>query len=122
MRKLYKNIHKFLSKNYEKIVEGMNLIKIKKGSKAYKTRFYSLDPDSNTFIIKKIEIKNNPAYSYNLFKDVTKIIYGIKTLNYGNKPTDKKGEDNESIKLFRFPWRILSFITALRFFFSFGAL
>ena len=114
MRKLYKKIHKFLSKNYEEIVEGMNLVKIKNGSNGYKTHFYSLDSDSNTFMIKEVEIQNNNTYSYILLKDVTKIMYGIKTVNLGNNARDKKDEDNESIKLLRQPWRFLSFIIKKR--------
>ena len=114
MREIYKNADKFLSKNYMKIIGGMNLVKINYGSKGYKTHFYSLDPDNNTFLVKEVEIKKNPTFRYNLFKDITKIMFGIKTANLKNKLTGQKDEDNESIKLLRFPWRILSFITKKR--------
>jgi hypothetical protein len=48
--------------------------------------------------------------SFNLFKDVTKITYGIRSKNLIGKLKDKNKGDPDTRKLLRAPWRFISFI------------
>ena len=114
LTKNYENIDSFLEGHFNKIRDGMNLIKINYGSKGHKMHFYNIDVDSGTFNVKVLANQQYPTHSYNLFKDITKIMYGVKSTNLVKKLLAKKDKDHESIKLMQYPWRILSFITKKR--------
>ena len=122
-RKLRKKAHKkktssdseiintFLENNYNKIEKGMFLSKINYGSKGYKNHYYNIDTDSNTLSIRMIATQD-PKKSYNLFKDITKIMYGLHSENLIRRLDDKK--DTEVIKLLKNPWNFLSIVTKKR--------
>ena len=110
-----KKIDKFLEHNYNIITQqGMDLVKINYGSKGHKTRFYKLDPDSNTFNAREMASQQYPTHSYKIFKDVIKIVYGVKSPNLIKKLAAKKDKDTEAIKLLKKPRNILSIITKKR--------
>jgi hypothetical protein len=114
MKRYSNEINTFLEDNYSKIVKGMFLIKINYGSKGHKTHFYSIDNDSNTLNIRTNDTQQYPKHTYKIFKDITKIMYGLRSNNLMRKLTDKKDKDTEVIKLLRTPWRILSIFTKKR--------
>ena len=110
-----KKIDIFLEHNYNIITQqGMDLVKINYGSKGHKTRFYKLDPDSNTFNAREVASQQYPTHSYKIFKDVIKIVYGVKSPNLIKKLAAKKDKDIEAIKLLKQPRNILSIITKKR--------
>ena len=88
----------------------MSLIKINHKTKGYKIHFYNIDNDSNTFNIRDIETQQYPTYSYKLSKDITKIMYGVKSSNLVKKLLSKKDKDEELLKLFKSPWKFFSII------------
>ena len=106
----FANIDSFLTKNYDIITKDMRLIKINYGSKGHKFYFYRIDNDSNTLNVRSIENEPYPLMSFNLFKDVTKITYGIRSKNLIGKLKDKNKGDPDTRKLLRAPWRFISFI------------
>ena len=106
----FANIDSFLTKNYDIITKDMRLIKINYGSKGHKFYFYRIDNDSNTLSVRSIENEPYPLMSFNLFKDVTKITYGIRSKNLIGKLKDKNKGDPDTRKLLRAPWRFISFI------------
>ena len=110
----YRKIDDFFSKKCDAITKGMNLIKINYGSKGYKMYFYNIDLDSNTLNSKILQTQQYPDHSYNLFKDISKVLYGLKSPNLVKKILNRKGKEEDSINLLRFPWRILSLITKKR--------
>ena len=110
----YQKIDTFLSSNYDAIIQGMNLIKINFSSKGYKASFYKIDTESNTLNSRNSQEQQYPTHSYNLFNDITKVIYGIKSHNLIKKILSKKDLDESAIHLMKFPWRILSFVTKKR--------
>ena len=106
----FANIDSFLTKNYDIITKDMRLIKINYGSKGHKFYFYRIDNDSNTLNVRSIENEPYPLMSFNLFKDVTKITYGIRSKNLIRKLKDKNKGDSDTRKLLREPWKFISFI------------
>ena len=109
----FKSIKNFFEDNYNKIIKGMNLVKINYGSKGYKVHFYNIDDDSSTFNTKTASTQTFPNHSYKLFKDVTKIMYGVHSNNLLKKMSDKD-KDTEAIKLLKSPYNILSIMTKKR--------
>ena len=110
INEMYLNIDNFLDKNYELIIKGMRLMKINYSSKGHKYYFYNIDSDSNTLQIRQKEGDPYPSVSYNLFKDVTKITYGIKSKNLIKKLKNKNECNDETRKYLRMPWRFISFV------------
>ena len=110
LNEMYLNIDNFLDKNYELIIKGMRLMKINYSSKGHKYYFYNIDSDSNTLQIRQKEGDPYPIVSYNLFKDVTKITYGIKSKNLIKKLKNKNECNDETRKYLRMPWRFISFV------------
>ena len=110
LNEMYLNIDNFLDKNYELIIKGMRLMKINYSSKGHKYYFYNIDSDSNTLQIRQKEGDPYPLVSYNLFKDVTKITYGIKSKNLIKKLKNKNECNDETRKYLRMPWRFISFV------------
>ena len=110
LNEMYLNIDNFLDKNYELIIKGMRLMKINYSSKGHKYYFYNIDSDSNTLQIRQKEGDPYPLLSYNLFKDVTKITYGIKSKNLIKKLKNKNECNDETRKYLRMPWRFISFV------------
>ena len=110
LNEMYLNIDNFLDKNYELIIKGMTLMKINYSSKGHKYYFYNIDSDSNTLQIRQKEGDPYPLVSYNLFKDVTKITYGIKSKNLIKKLKNKNECNDETRKYLRMPWRFISFV------------
>jgi hypothetical protein len=113
LKQKYKNdLDNFLDKNYSKIVQGMELIKINNKTKGYKTNFYNID-DNNCLIIKSTKKQLKATHNYNLLKDVTKITCGIRTSNLINKKINKNN-DPDIKNFFKTSWRFMSFITKKR--------
>ena len=110
LNEMYLNIDNFLDKNYETIIQGMILMKINYSSKGHKYYFYNIDSDSNTLQIRQKEGDPYPSVSYNLFKDVTKITYGIRSKNLIKKLKNKNECDDETRKYLRMPWKFISFV------------
>ena len=110
LNEMYLNIDNFLDKNYELIIKGMRLMKINYSSKGHKYYFYNIDSDSNTLQIRQKEGDPYPSVSYNLFKDVMKITYGIKSKNLIKKLKNKNECNDETRKYLRMPWRFISFV------------
>ena len=110
LNEMYLNIDNFLDKNYELIIKGMRLMKINYSSKGHKYYFYNIDSDSNTLQIRQKEGDPFPLVSYNLFKDVMKITYGIKSKNLIKKLKNKNECNDETRKYLRMPWRFISFV------------
>ena len=110
INEMYLNIDNFLDKNYELIIKGMRLMKINYSSKGHKYYFYNIDSDSNTLQIRQKEGDPYPSVSYNLFRDVTKITYGIKSKNLIKKLKNKNECNDETRKYLRMPWRFISFV------------
>ena len=110
LNEIYLNIDNFLDKNYEQIIKGMTLMKINYNSKGHKYYYYSIDSDSNTLQVRKKEGDPYPIDSYNLFRDVTKITYGIRSKNLIKKLKNENENDSETRKFLRMPWKIISFI------------
>ena len=110
INEMYLNIDNFLDKNYELIIKGMRLMKINYSSKGHKYYFYNIDSDSNTLQIRQKEGDPFPLVSYNLFKDVMKITYGIKSKNLIKKLKNKNECNDETRKYLRMPWRFISFV------------
>ena len=110
LNEMYLNIDNFLDKNYELIIKGMRLMKINYSSKGHKYYFYNIDSDSNTLQIRQKEGDPYPIVSYNLFKDVMKITYGIKSKNLIKKLKNKNECNDETRKYLRMPWRFISFV------------
>lgn len=106
----YANIDNFLTKNFDLITKDMRLIKINYGSKGHKYYFYRIDPDSNTLNVRTTENEPYPLLSFNLFKDVTKITYGLRSKNLIKKLKNKNEGDSDTRKLLRTPWKFISFI------------
>ena len=111
--KIIKKILNFLSGHYEKLIEGMNLIKINFKSNGFKTHFYDINEKNLTFNIRKSESNNTASKSYNFYTDIIKIQYGIKSRNLRKKLL-AKDKDLEMLRLLRYPWRFLSIITKSR--------
>ena len=113
LKQKYKNaLENFLDKNYSKIVQGMELIKINNNTKGYKTNNYNID-DNYCLIVKSSKNQLKAAHNYNLLKDVTKITFGIRTSNLINKKINKNN-DPDIKSFFKAPWRFMSFITKKR--------
>ena len=111
--KIIKKILKFLSYHYERLIEGMNLIKINYKSNGFKTHFYDIDAKKLTFNIRKSENNDTLSKSYNFYSDIIKIQYGIKSRNLRKKLL-AKDKDLEMLRLLRCPWRFISIITKSR--------
>ena len=111
--KIIKKIINFLSYHYEKLTEGMNLIKINYKSNGFKTHFYDIDTKNLTFNIRKSETGGTPSKSYNFDTDIIKIRYGIKSRNLKKKLL-AKDKELDLLRLLRCPWRFLSIITKSR--------
>ena len=111
--KIIKKILKFLSYHYERLIEGMNLIKINYKSNGFKTHFYDIDDKKLTFNIRKSENNDTLSKSYNFYSDIIKIQYGIKSRNLRKKLL-AKDKDLEMLRLLRCPWRFISIITKSR--------
>ena len=104
-------IEKFLDSNYDIIIKGMTLMKINFGSKGYKVHYYSINNDSSSLNVKDTGNEPHPSlsYSYSLIKDVTKITYGLRSLNLIKILKDEE-YDPDTRKLLKYPWKFISFI------------
>ena len=111
--KIIKKIINFLSYHRDKLIEGLNLIKINYKSNGFKTHFYDIDETKLTFNIRKTETNNSISKSYLFENDIIKIQYGIKSLNLRKKLL-AKDKDLDMLRLLRCPWRFLSIITRSR--------
>ena len=107
-------IDNFLEENYNKMIQGMKIIKINYASTGYKEHFYNIDNDSNTFNVRSSPSQTIPNYSYHISNDIIKITYGVKAVNLKRKLSNKKDKDTDAIKLLNFPWRIISIVTKKR--------
>ena len=110
--KILKKIVNFLAYHNEKLIDGMNLIKINFKSNGFKTHFYDIDNKKLTFNIRNNE-NNQPTQAYNFATDIIKITYGIRSRNLRKKLL-MKDKDLEMIRFLRFPWRFISIITRSR--------
>ena len=110
--KIVKKIINFLSYHNEKLVDGLNLIKINFKSNGFKTHFYDIDNEKLTFNIRSNEY-NKTSKSYNFARDIIKITYGMKSRNLRKKLL-MKDKEPEMLRLLRCPWRFISIITKSR--------
>ena len=110
-----KKISKFLEYHSQKLLDGMNLIKINYKSNGFKTHFYDIDEEKLTFNIREDENDNRASSTYHLINDIIKVQYGIRSRNLRKKLyTNDKEKDIEMNRLLIFPWRFLSLITRSR--------
>ena len=104
------NIDTFLENHYNSIIKGMELIKVNYRTKGHKIYFYNIDEDSTTLNVREIQDELYPTKSYNLFKDVTKLTYGLRSNNLINKIKNKNEVNPETRQLLLTPWRFISFV------------
>ena len=104
------NIDNFLENHYNLIIKGMELIKINYRTKGQKINFYNIDEDSTTLNVREIQDELYPTKSYNLFKDVTKLTYGLRSNNLINKIKNKNAVNPETRELLLKPWCLISFV------------